>query len=89
LCPPCYNPHVQVHTSPIELGQPTTTLNIVFSDTYYLDLHDVKYMTNICYQVKMLMFYNFQTTKSTFVSTHTTHTHTQINAYNIAYLHIK
>jgi hypothetical protein len=48
----------------------STTLNMIFNVTYYLDLHnaiilfaiDVKF-----YQVKLLTFYNVPTTDLTFV----------------------
>ena len=49
-----------------------TALNMVFSVTYYLELHNVIFLMFtidvIFYQVKMLMLYNDQTTKSTFVN---------------------
>ena len=41
-----------------------TTLNMIFSVTYYLDLHNA-----ICfYQVKLLVFYYVQTTNFIFVA---------------------
>ena len=53
---------------PTNMGK-LPTLNIVFSVTYYLELHNVIYviMCNLFYQVKMLMFYNVQITSVAFV----------------------
>ena len=45
-------------------------INMIFSVTYYLDLHKATSMDSIdvmFYQVKLLMFYNVQTTNLTFV----------------------
>ena len=52
------------------VGELTTTLNVVFSVTYYLELQKLHIFTIdviFFYQVKMLMLYNVQTTNSTFV----------------------
>ena len=40
---------------------------MVFSVTYYLNLHNVDVVDVILYKVKLLMFYNVQTTNLTFV----------------------
>ena len=53
----------------VEWGELTTTLNMIFSVVYYLELHSAIYsiIHVIFYQVQVLMFYNVQTTNSTFV----------------------
>ena len=47
----------------------TTTVNMIFSVTHYLDLHNAIYfiIDVISYQVKLLMFYSVQTTNLIFV----------------------
>ena len=42
-----------------------TAPNMIFSVTYYLDLHGA--ISLYCYQVKLSMFYNVLTTNLTFV----------------------
>lgn len=46
----------------------STTLNMIFSFNYYLDLHNaISFTTDVNFdEVKLLMFYNLQTKNLTF-----------------------
>ena len=53
---------------------------MIFSITYYSELHNALFLTNFFFQVKMLLFYNVQITNLTFVGKNMRYT---IHSYSI------